>query len=191
MEKQTKKWWLLTTEQEEIVEVSDDYYNHGRLFETTVPFWGTREDLMRYVTNKWFTKRETILLGKGWQAFEKLAIIFRGSQREPNWKWVGTFKKQNNASKGWYYGWLKEDKISIEERKCAPWLKHDVLVDLQGAKICLRFECGHDRRSGDAPWTKTLKITCLDQNGHINHALAVNMIASIGRFVAGLQNTIK
>lgn len=199
MEKETKKWWLLATENAIRITVSDDYYNHNSLFERSKPFWGTKSELVEHIQKHWFTKDEIALLKKGWQAYQKLALVFSGDNRELNWRWRGTFKEQPtpDTDVAWKYilkGYnrydMQIDYLTPEELAHAPLLKHKVLFDVNSAKFYLNFAETHEPRCEDDPWTKTLHVTCLDQDGTINQGLASEVIGNIEQFVAKLQSTI-
>jgi len=198
--KQIKRWWLLATEQVTHIEVDDDYYNHSRLFETVKPFWGTTDELVRYVQKHWFTQDEINLLKKGWQAYQMIALVGASGKQMP-WRWRGTFKEQQKLSNtGMYYAfrgymdWGNRDYlgdfITTEERNGAPYLKHSVLVDESNTKICLNLDGWYSKPNRQTDWTKTLKITCLDQDGCVSHAVAKHAIKKIGKFVTELQSTI-
>lgn len=205
MEKQTKKWWLITTANEEVIEVSDDYYNHGQLFEASKPFWGTQSELVQHLKEHWFTQNEIAFLKKGWQAYQKIALAVNGSSRELHWRWRGTFKEQQTDNRDviWRYElkgydihvpWHHQDGIEHIDRaelETAPWFKHYVVVDVSNVQICLSFEEKYGRSWKDAPWTKILQITCLDQDGSLNQDMAKSVIVEVGNFIAELQSTIK
>jgi hypothetical protein len=199
MEKETKKWWLLATEEVTRISVSDDYYNHNKLFEKSEPFWGTKSELVRHIQKCWFTKEEVDLLKNGWQAHQQLALIFRSSGRKLNWRWRGTFKEQPypEADVDWTYvlrGYSRYgnsiEYITPEELKNAPWLKHETLFDVKNAIFYLSFYETHEKNCNNDDWTKTLRIVCLDHDGTINKSLASEVITNIESFVTNLQSTI-
>ena len=184
MEKETKKWWLLATTNEMLHEVSDDFYNEFELVENTVPFWGTHTELVQHVMQSCFTKHECNLLRKGWQAEKKLKLV-----TEHDWKWEGTVEIQT----GLPYNSMTRNEMSVKEWQNAPWLKHKVFVNLNEQEICLRLRRGYTPLGGKDCnlWTKKVKVVCLDQGGCVNRTMAKSVIATIAKFVVGLQSTIK
>lgn len=206
MEKETKKWWLLATGQTERIMVTDDYYNHNRLFETSKPFWGTKSELVQHIQEHWFTKEEIDLLKKGWKAYQQLALVFTNKfsdleeirNANLNWRWRGTFKEQQEPDGvEWRYvlkGYNKNDRqidyLTPEELQNAPRLNHEVLFDVTNAKLYLSFDERHEKNFENDPWDKTLYVTCLDENGTINSSFASEVVAEIKRFVTDLQSTI-
>jgi hypothetical protein len=205
MEKnQIKRWWLLTTERQQWIEVDDNYYNHARPFEKSEPFWGTSDELLRHIQKHWFTKKELTLLKRGWQSYQKIALAVKGGKQMP-WRWRGTFKEQKEPASysiGWKYvlrgynphlAWYHQEHIehlTPEEKKSAPWLKHQILVDVRNAKICLSFEGKHEADREENDWTRTLRVSCLDQDGCNNHTMAKSVIKKVGMLIADLQSNI-